>query len=145
MNIKNKFMFRMLLGFTLGLVIGVVTYLIFIPEGTVLDKSFLISHLIGSTTIGLVGYGGAIVYDIESWSLGRATFTHYVVSFVTLFALSESLGWFPHDTLLIMFLAFSAAYVLIWITEYLSWRAQIRRINRDLELMLKKPDKTDIN
>ncbi|MCR5403940.1 MAG: DUF3021 domain-containing protein [Butyrivibrio sp.] len=134
-------MFRMLLGFTLGLLAGIVMYVLVIPDGTVINKPFLVCHLLGSGIVGLVGYGGAIVYDIENWSLGRATFTHYLVSFMTLFVISELLGWFSHDILLGMFIFFTAVYALIWLTEYYVWRSQVRKMNKDLEIMLKSHDK----
>ena len=90
--------------------------------------------------MGVVGYGGAIVYEFEDWPLFRATFTHYIVTFMTMFMISELLGWFPHSVLLIVFIIFTAVYGLIWLTEYLVWKKQIRDMNRDLEEMLKRED-----
>ncbi len=138
MDIKTKFMFRTLLGFTLGLIIGIIMFALSIPDGAPFDRTFFIFHLIGSSIMGLVGYGGAIVYDIESWSLGRATFTHYIVTFMTMFVISEMLGWFSHDVLFYTFLAFTFAYAMIWLFEYLVWKKQIRQMNDELEVMLKK-------
>ena len=140
MDIRDKCMFRLLLGFTLGLLLGIAMYVLFSPDGAVIDKVYLVCHLLGSGIVGLVGYGGAIVYDIESWSLGRATFTHYIISFMTLFVVSELLGWFSHDILFGMFIFFSAIYAIIWLTEYFIWKAQVRKMNQDLETMQKKPD-----
>lgn len=138
MDIRNKFMFRMLLGFTLGLIAGIVMFALCVPDGAPFDRSYFICHLTGSGIMGLVGYGGAIVYDIESWSLGRATFTHYIVSFMTMFVISELMGWFSHDILFYVFLVFSVVYAMIWMTEYLVWKKQIRQMNDELKVMLKK-------
>ena len=135
MDIRNKFMFRALLGFTLGLLVGMTTYILFTPAGAVIDKPYMTLHFIGSALMGLVGYGGAIVYDIEEWSLGKATFSHYLVTFITMLVISELLGWFAHDVLLVVFVMFTATYALIWLTEYLIWKKQIRDMNRDLETM----------
>ena len=137
MDIRNKFAFRALLGFTLGLIVGVIMYVAVTPDGAVINKPYLVLHLFGSAVMGLVGYGGAIVYDIEDWSLGRATFTHYIVTFMTMFVISELLGWFPHSILFIVFVVFTAVYALIWLFEYLIWKRQIRQINADLEAMRK--------
>jgi hypothetical protein len=49
--------------------------------------------------------------------------------------ISELLGWFPHDILFIVFVMFTATYALIWLTEYLIWKKQIKDMNRDLETM----------
>ena len=138
MDLRDKILFRALLGFTLGLIAGIVMYALCVPEGAPFEKTFFIFHLIGSSIMGLVGYGGAIVYDIESWSLGRATFTHYIVSFMTMFVISEMLGWFSHGILFYVFISFTLVYIIIWLTEYLIWKKQIREMNQDLEAMLKK-------
>ncbi len=138
MDMKNKIMFRTLLGFTLGLIVGIIMYILYIPDGGTFHRTFFICHLVGSSIMGLVGYGGAIVYDIESWSLGRATFTHYIVTFMTMFVISEMLGWFSHDILFIVFLAFTIVYAIIWLTEHWVWKRQIRQMNEDLEIMLRK-------
>ncbi len=138
MDLRDKILFRALLGFTLGLIAGIVMYALCIPEGAPFGKTFFIFHLIGASIMGLVGYGGAIVYDIESWSLGRATFTHYIVSFMTMFVISEMLGWFSHGILFYVFISFTLVYIIIWLTEYLIWKKQIREMNQDLEAMLKK-------
>lgn len=140
MDIRDKCKFRLLLGFTLGLLLGIVMYVLVIPDGSVIDKPYLVCHLLGSGIVGLVGYGGAIVYDIESWSLGRATFTHYIVSFMTLFVVSELLRWFSHDILFGVFVFFSAVYAIIWLTEYFVWKYQVRKMNQDLEIMLNRSD-----
>ena len=57
MNIRDKCMFRMLLGFTLGLLLGIVMYVVSIPDGAVINKPYLVCHLLGSGAVGLVGYG----------------------------------------------------------------------------------------
>jgi hypothetical protein len=91
-------------------------------------------QLFGSGLYGAIANGGAIVYDFESWSLGRATITHYSVTFVAMFITSKILGWFPHGILLWVFLAFSIAYLAIWLTEYYLWKKEIAKINGQLEL-----------
>lgn len=141
MDIKNKVMFRLLLGFTLGLIIGIIMYLAFIPDGSPVDKKFLILQLIGSALLGVVGYGGAVVYDIESWSLGKATLIHYIASFTVFFIDNTILGWFPGKIILAAFFSFTAAYVLIWFIEYLGWKKQVRQMNQTLDAMLKTLDR----
>lgn len=135
MNIKTKFIIRALVGFSLGISIGAITYVIFTSETEPLNKRFLLMQLFGSGIYGAIANGGAIVYDFESWSLGRATLTHYLVTFVSMFITSKILGWFPHGILLWLFLAFSIAYLAIWLTEYYLWKKEIAKINGQLELV----------
>ncbi|SDZ86637.1 Protein of unknown function [Oribacterium sp. KHPX15] len=135
MNIKTKFIIRALVGFSLGISIGAITYVIFTSETEPLNKRFLLMQLFGSGLYGAIANGGAIVYDFESWSLGRATLTHYLVTFVSMFITSKILGWFPQGILFWVFLAFSIVYLAIWLTEYYLWKKEIAKINGQLELV----------
>ena len=135
MDLKTKFIIRVLLGFSLGMIIGAIMYVLNVNDNEPVDKVFLLMQLFGSGIMGIVGNGGAIVYDFEDWGLGRATFTHYLVTFFTMLSISEILGWFSHDILLIVVLAFSFVYLIIWGTEYFVWKKEVRQINRQLGLL----------
>lgn len=132
MDLKTKFIIRALLGFSLGMILGAIIYVLMVSDNEPVDKVYLLMQLFGSGIMGIVGNGGAIVYDFEDWGLGRATFTHYIVTFFTMLSISEILGWFSHDILLIVVLAFSFVYLIIWGTEYFVWKKEIRQINRQL-------------
>ena len=135
MDLKTKFIIRALLGFSLGMIIGAIMYVLSVNDNEPVDKVYLLMQLFGSGIMGIVGNGGAIVYDFEDWGLGRATFTHYIVTFFTMLSISEILGWFSHDILLIVVLAFSFVYLIIWGTEYFVWKKEIRQMNRQLGLL----------
>ena len=135
MDLKTKFIIRALLGFSLGMILGAIMYVLMVSDNEPVDKVFLLMQLFGSGIMGIVGNGGAIVYDFEDWGLGRATFTHYIVTFFTMLSISEILGWFSHDILLIVFLAFSFVYLIIWGTECFVWKKEIRQMNRQLGLL----------
>lgn len=135
MELKTKFIIRALLGFSLGMIIGAIMYVLSVNDNEPVDKVYLLMQLFGSGIMGIVGNGGAIVYDFEDWGLGRATFTHYIVTFFTMLSISEILGWFSHDILLIVVLAFSFVYLIIWGTEYFVWKKEIRQMNRQLGLL----------
>ena len=135
MDLKTKFIIRALLGFSLGMIIGAIMYVLSVNDNEPVDKVFLLMQLFGSGIMGIVGNGGAIVYDFEDWGLGRATFTHYIVTFFTMLSISEILGWFSHDILLIVVLVFSFVYLIIWGTEYFVWKKEIRQMNRQLGLL----------
>lgn len=120
MDLKTKFIIRALLGFSLGMILGAIIYVLMVSDNEPVDKVYLLMQLFGSGIMGIVGNGGAIVYDFEDWGLGRATFTHYIVTFFTMLSISEILGWFSHDILLIVVLLFSLAYLIIWELSTLS-------------------------
>ncbi len=147
MNIKNKAIFLSMLGFSIGLLIGAVTYVTFAPDGEMLNRGALMAQLIGSGIYGAIAMGGSVVYEIESWSLLRATVTHYVTTFASFFVVNFLLKWFDGLTVLIAFLFFTAAYFIIWIIQYTSWKRQIKRINQELSEMIMKDkmDQTETN
>ncbi len=136
MDIKTKFMIRALVGFSLGMLVGIFTFVASASDTLPVDKVYLVLHLILSGLLGGVSNGGAIVYDFEEWSIARATFTHYIISFMTLFVISEMLGWFPHSVLLIVFIFFTIAYVIIWLTEYLAFKNEVKQMNEELKSMI---------
>ena len=140
MSIRTKFTIRALLGFSLGLIAGAIMFVLFASDTEPLNKSYLIMQLLGSGFLGVVANGGAIVYDFEDWGLLRATFTHYVVTFITMLAVSELLGWFSRSIILIVVIIFSVAYLAIWLVEYALWKKEIRHINRDLAIMKNAKD-----
>lgn len=139
MDLKHKIMWKMLLGFTLGLIVGIIMFVLCTPDGSIINKNFLVMHLMGSGILGIVGYGGSVVYDFEEWSLDKATFSHYFVTFITMLIISTVLGWFPDNTLFIVLIVFTLVYALIWLIQFLLWKNQIRKMNEDLkELLLNK-------
>lgn len=142
MNTKTKCAFLSMLGFSLGLLIGAVMYVVAASPDRIVTGGGLLVQLIGSGFYGAVAMGGTISYDIERWSLLRATLTHYILTFASFFVVDLILGWFDGIGLLIAFLAFSGAYFVIWLIMYALWKREIRKINEDLSEMIAK-DKID--
>ena len=138
MDIKTKFLVRSLIGFSLGMLVGAFTLLICVDDAFMVNRPLVVAHIVCSGIMGLVGNGGAIVYDLESWGIIKATFIHFSVTFMTMIAISEILGWFPHEILVFVFLGFTAVYVIIWLIEYAIGKKQVKELNRDLETMIKK-------
>lgn len=132
MDTKNKLIFLSLLGFSMGLLIGAVITCVFADYAEYSNRMMMLAQLIGSGLLGMVSMGGTIVYDLEEWGLTQATFTHYIVDLIAFFTASELLGWFEHDVLFIVFIAFTVVYFMIWLFNFLSWKAQVRQMNREL-------------
>ena len=89
--------------------------------------------------------GSSIVYDIEEWSIARATATHFLLSFSLYFLLVLSMGWFRLDdpVFWIVIAVMVVIYVLIWLFQYLSYKRKIREMNHDLKIWKstkKEPD-----
>ena len=83
MDLKTKFIIRALLGFSLGMIIGAIMYVLSVNDNEPVDKVFLLMQLFGSGIMGIVGNGGAIVYDFEDW--GRSWDGFHMTSYLSLF------------------------------------------------------------
>ena len=82
--------------------------------------------------------GSSVVYDIENWSLVKVTVTHYAIAVTAFLTASFVLEWFSGMALLIAIIIFSGAYALVWLIEFFLWKKEIRKMNRDLRVMLDK-------
>ena len=135
MDIRNKTIFRALLGFSIGLLMGAVITICLADYEDFSSRWFLLAQLIGSGINGAVCMAGSSVYDLESWSLMKATVIHFLIVMTSIFTSSELLGWFPHEIFLITFLSFTAGYFLVWLFNYLLWKKRINQLNSQLHAM----------
>ena len=119
-----------LAGFAIGAAIGIMLMLANPSAGW---KAAL-PHIILGGVQGAVAMGSSVVYEIEKWSIARATVTHFLLVFALFFAISLSMEWFrPDDPVLwIVVAAMVAGYVLIWLFQYLSYKREIRKMNDNL-------------
>lgn len=133
----------MLLGLV-GLVIGSIIGVCLMLAGSATLQEAL-PHILLGGIYGAVAMGSSVVYDIEKWSIARATATHFLLVFSLYFLLVISMGWFRLDdpVFWIVVAAMVVAYVCIWLFQYLSYRRQIREMNENLKNG--SPEKTRIN
>lgn len=126
----KKTMLLGLAGFVLGVLICIGFMLARSSEG--LKAAF--PNLVISGIYGAVAMGSSIVYDVEKWSITRATATHFLLVFALYFLLVLSMGWFSlsDPVFWIVVGAMVAVYILIWLIQYLSYRRQIREMNDEL-------------
>ena len=84
---------------------------------------------------GAVIAGSTVVYDIEEWSLLKATITHFLLTMGVILLACFLLNWFTpwSTTFWIMLAAEAAAYVIIWLIMCLRYKAEIRKLNELLK------------
>lgn len=142
-KLKRIFVFLLLSGFLSGILIEVIICLCTSAEESLFDDRLeLVYNLAGSGLYGAVAMGGSIVYHIERWGLLRVTITHFTITLTAFLVTNALLGWFSSDILIIIIILFTVAYMLIWLIMFLLWKRTIRKMNRDLELLIKE-DKED--
>lgn len=136
MELRNKFIINALIGFIIGIFIGLAFW--FIGDGE-MDQQQIILQLVMSGILGMISMGVMTVYDIESWGLTRATIVHYSTWLVTFLAISIPMGWYePWYVLVIAVVILTIIYALIWMGFYLHWKKTIRQMNRQLDEIRRK-------
>lgn len=162
MSLKSRIISFSSIGFALGILLGVVITAVSATmeyaDGTVYlcSKEFisymgdpLLAFVVQALICGIYGMiamGGSSAYYIEKWSLLKATVTHYIFTVASYYAVSFFLRWIsPTDykSCFIMFMMFLIPYVIIWVSKYLSYKAQINEINRELNVLKAAEDKGD--
>ena len=152
MKFKDRLIVFGSLGFGLGVIIGTVitaiTATVDVNDGSLYMTSPELVQAVGSPLwafvvqalasglYGACGWGGAAVYSLEEWSMLKCTVCHYLFVMVGYYLLAFSMHWFtPADSYAIgvMFVYMTLAYILIWLINYLSSKASIKKINRELE------------
>lgn len=116
-----------------GFVIGSLIGMCFTLAGSI-SFSEALPHILLGGLYGGAAMGSSVVYDIEKWSIARATATHFLLVFALFFLLVTTMGWFSLNSpaFWIIVGAMAAGYVLIWLLQYLSYRRQIRKMNDQL-------------
>ena len=133
MEIGSKLVIKALFGLVIGMIIGVVTWMISDPVLGNLTNTALIIHLVVSGLLGMICMGSSIVYDFDSWGLLKATIVHYVACMVSFTAASTLLSWFPTwKSFAAMAAIMTLIYAGIWIGETIHWKKTIKGLNEQL-------------
>ena len=139
MNVrKRQFILVSVIGAVIGIAIWLIMLLTHNPKA-LSDGShssdIIILNVILSAVFGALCMGGAVVYDIEEWSILRATFTHFVIVFASFNVVGLSLKWFSFGSVeyWIIHAIMIVAYILIWLFQYLIFKRKVKELNRELE------------
>jgi len=132
----KKAMLLGLIGYIAGCIIGLCFALQ--REGFTLASS-LPDILMGGIP-GAIAMGTAVIYDIEEWSLLRATVTHFLIVMVALLLACFVLKWFEpwSAPFWIMLTAELVGYIIVWLIMYLCYKKQVRKLNNLLKENRKK-------
>lgn len=113
-------LFRAMIGTALGMLAGVLLC-------QRIDLSPLGIMLTGGAYGGIV-MGATVLYDIERWSLTRATLCHLLVTLAGFCALGLIQGWLSRVPPW-MPLVFIAVYFAIWLVQWMTCYQCVCRIN----------------
>ena len=134
-----KFLRRGAIGFFFGILISLVISLACGNGKLVSDLLFQrVGSAAGALTLslllpGIFGFlcmAGTVFYEIEDWPLLKATFLHYLIVVVCFPPLALFLGWVTKPAeLVIMTVAQTVCFFLIWLIMFLRYRAAVKELN----------------
>ncbi len=113
--------------------LGSGSWLICMPsltEAIGFTKALVLQTVLGAV-LGMLGLGGMCFFDIEEWSLLRATVAHCLLILVTDTIVGLLLHWFSFHIIPILIMAciIILAYTLVWLIMYAKWKREIREMN----------------
>ncbi|MDI9470123.1 MAG: DUF3021 domain-containing protein [Bacillota bacterium] len=152
---KKRLLVRLLAGLVSGVfLVHVITllvnyaslgqHLVCMPELTEKlgpDRAIVFQTILGAIC-GMVAHAGMCFFDIEKWSLLRASVVHCALILITFLPIGLQLYWFSFDLVAILIMAFAIilVYALIWLIMYIAWKRDIRQMNRLAEEYKKSID-----
>ncbi|MGI6508371.1 MAG: DUF3021 domain-containing protein [Saccharofermentanales bacterium] len=155
---KRRLIARSFIGLAGGaLVVHVITllvnylgrgqYLICMPELT--EKLGFAGAVVVQTVLGaifgMIALGGMCLFDIERWSLLRASVAHCLLILISYMIVGPALDWFSFELkpVLIMACIIIFVYALIWLIMYAIWKREVRQMNRLAEEYKKDTDTSE--
>ncbi|MGI6781725.1 MAG: DUF3021 domain-containing protein [Acholeplasmataceae bacterium] len=145
---KKILIIRIVLGFIVGAIMGnLITLLVNLGYGegasvvsphqveALGEVLAIILQTILSGLLGIIGFGGISFYDIESWSLLKATIAHSVSILIGFIVVFTVLQWVPFTfvSCLIIAVIVLVVYAIIWLIMYLIWKKEVEKMNEDLK------------
>ncbi|MBR3503317.1 MAG: DUF3021 domain-containing protein [Clostridia bacterium] len=140
-EIKKTALWFALLGFVVGVAVGVMFYLPARPDGFLAheeNRHALLLYFLFSGLYGGLNMGSSALYSIENWSILRCTLTHLAIcvgSTIVFFCGMILLGWMSVPSAPVCALAGAAfvfVYAMIWLGQYLAYRRQVKKMNAKL-------------
>lgn len=155
MDLKNKFITKASMGFSLGIFIGIfitaVTATLSAHDGSIYIYNTALAERIGNFLLsfciellcygllGVVGMGGTVLtYENDRISLFAATVLHFVMVVIVFSAIGFYLEWIVPEEILvnvIFYGCFIAAYVMIWLIQSSIYKKEIKDINSKIQMI----------
>ena len=158
---QKKLIVHLIVGFLVGAGIGnLIAFLISLLTGGNAEAHHIVAMQL-TAKIGLVGaivlqtflcglfgmgsIGGMLLYQIDNWSLAKATIVHYVLIVTCYVGCSLILYWFPPEFVYyaISVGAMTVGFFIIWLCMYLVWKKEVRKMNEELNEYKKEQTKNE--
>lgn len=119
----------------IGYIAGCVIAVCFALQDDSFTFASALPHILLGGIPGAIAMGTSVIYDIEKWSLLRATATHFLITMGVIFLACFVLKWFEpwSAPFWLMLAAELIGYVLVWLIMYLCYKSQVRKLNELLK------------
>lgn len=118
-----------------GYIAGCAVGLFFTLQSENIAVATALLYILPGGIPGAIAMGTMVLYDIEEWSLLRATVTHFLIVMGALLLACFVLKWFKpwSAPFWIMLAAELVGYVIVWLIMYLGYKKQVRKLNKLLK------------
>lgn len=133
-------------GITIGYLITIFTSLIWgggcyspcVPELIFImgNEIFaVILQMILCALLGVVFAAGSVIWEIEYWSIAKQTSIYFLISSFVMIPTAWFLHWMEHTItgFLSYLVIFAMIFIFIWLTQYLVYMRNIKKINQKLK------------
>ena len=131
------FLFRSMIGVFFGafLFVMVTNSIVYFGENEALDGQLFLKNSLGTIFCGWFFTVSPLYFENSNLRLAQQTGLHFVTIFVLYFILAFAIGWVPFtmNSFLLMLGLFISCYLIFWISFYLYFRKQARKLNEELQ------------
>ena len=147
---RKKLLLRALLGIPTGVLIGqlVTIFVSFgVGDGAYYPCAPALTEVMGNEVwavtfqtlfcglLGAVFAGASLIWETERWSLARQTVVYFLITAPLLMLTAYLCGWMPSGVLgfLYEFGIYAGTFAVIWLAQYLTLRAKLKRMNQKIQ------------
>ncbi|MBR6336811.1 MAG: DUF3021 domain-containing protein [Ruminococcus sp.] len=148
---------RALIGFVLGMIVGNGIALLSTMSLDRIVSNELI-EMAGSKTlaiviqtilgglIGAAGFGGMLLYEIESWSMIRTMSVHFTLIMLVFIPVCIILHWVGSIWEMLILAGFMLlGYMIVWLIMFCIYKAQVKELNTMQGRILDSREEADNN
>lgn len=131
------FLFRSMIGIFFGafIFVMVTNSIVYFGEKEALDGQLFLKNSLGTIFCGWFFTVSPLYFENSNLRLAQQTGLHFMTIFVLYFILAFAIGWVPFtmNSFLLMLGIFIICYLIFWISFYLYFRKQARKLNAELQ------------
>lgn len=147
---KKKMIVRGLFGLPVGIAIGfVITLFVSVcmgdgslhpvaPELIDMMGNELNAVILQTVLCAIIGVGfstASVIWEIDSWSLAKQSGIYFLLISVIMLPIAYFANWMKHTLVGILSYmgVFAGFFVVVWLSQYLLWKWNIRKMNARIQ------------